>query len=172
MAGSSADFRLSTLRESIIEHLFVGQVLRSLWLRGPIVAEVMKPQVDANGYDIAIECWGVLRHVQLKSSIRSARTARQKLHVDLQAKPSGCVVWVQFDPETLELGPFLFFGSEPGHPLPSLEEFPVARHTKANADGHKAERPEIRVVPKGKFLKLDSIEAVVHALFGEVQSSK
>ena len=172
MAGSSADFRLSTLRESIIEHLFVGQVLRSLWLRGPIVAEVMKPQVDANGYDIVIECWGVLRHVQLKSSIRSARTARQKLHVDLQAKPSGCVVWVQFDPETLELGPFLFFGSEPGHPLPSLEEFPVARHTKANADGHKAERPEIRVVPKGKFLKLDSIEAVVHALFGEVQSAK
>ena len=35
---------------------------------------------------------------------------------------------------------------------------------------YKAERPEIRVVPKGKFLKLDTIEAVVHALFGEVET--
>ena len=170
MTGSSADFKHSTLRESIIEHLFVGQVLRFLWLRGPIVAEVMKPQVDATGYDIAIECLGVLRHVQLKSSSRSAKTARQKLHVELGSKPSGCVVWIQFDPETLELGPFLFFGSEPGHRLPSLKEFPVARHTKGNADGYKAERPEIRVVSKAKFLKLDSIEAVVHALFGEVET--
>jgi hypothetical protein len=31
------------------------------------------------------------------------------------------------------MGPLLFFGSGPGKPLPSIDDFPVAKHTKGNA---------------------------------------
>jgi hypothetical protein len=37
----------------------------------------------------------------------------------------------------LELGPFLFFGSEAGKPLPDLGDLKIAKHTKANAEGVK-----------------------------------
>ena len=163
---ASAHFHMSSLRESLIEHLFIGELLRHLWLRGPVPAEVLKPQVDAAGYDVAIECLGVLRHIQLKASSTTARTARQKIHVALAEKPSGCVIWVQFDPATLQLGPFLFFGGGPGSPLPSLEDFKVAKHTKADTQGVKAERPNLRQVPKGQFEMLTSIGDVADALFG------
>ncbi|GAA5012935.1 hypothetical protein GCM10025794_01110 [Massilia kyonggiensis] len=46
----------------------------------------------------------------------------------------------------MTLGPFLFFGAEPGLPLPPLDTFKVARHTKGNKDGAKQERPNLRVV--------------------------
>ncbi|MFM4749678.1 hypothetical protein ACEUDE_18100 [Aeromonas veronii] len=65
-----------------------------------------------------------------------------------------------------ELGPFLFFGSSAGQPLPSLEGMHTAKHTKANAEGVKAERPEIREVPKGKFEKFETVEQVYAKLFG------
>ncbi|WP_175535022.1 hypothetical protein [Halomonas saccharevitans] len=66
----------------------------------------------------------------------------------------------------LELGPFLVFGGSPGSPLPDLSAFKVARHTKGNAEGIKAERPAIRHVPKSHFTKYESSVQVYEALFG------
>ena len=86
----------------------------------------------------------------------------------LSAKPSGCVVWIYFDPDSLELGPFYFFGGNPNESLPNISEFRVAKHTKGNAQGHKAERPNFRVVNKGKFTKYDSIRELYDKLFGSV----
>lgn len=101
---------LSSYREALIEHLFVGEVLRELWKRGPVEAEIMKPQVDDAGYDVVIEAKGVTRHIQLKSSFTEARTARQKVHLKLERKPSGCVVWVMFDQKNARLQvPFVAF---------------------------------------------------------------
>ena len=126
----------------------------------------MKPQVDDAGYDLVLEANSTIRHIQLKSSFHGASTSTQKIHVRLADKPGGCVVWIRFNPETLELGPFLWFGNPAGHPLPSLEAFKVAKHTKGNAKGVKAERPMLRVVPKGQFKKLDSVDELVLNLFG------
>ena len=36
----------SSYREILIEHLFVGEIMRRLWLRGITQFEVLKPQVD------------------------------------------------------------------------------------------------------------------------------
>lgn len=165
----TAHYRLSSLRESLIEHLLVGELLKHLWLSGPIEVEVLKPQVDSAGYDLAIECQGVLRHIQLKASMRDARAAGQKVHVALERKPSGCVVWVQFDDASLELGPFLFFGGPPGSALPDLSSFRVARHTKANVEGVKAERPNLRVVPKGRFESIPTVAKLADVLFGDTR---
>ena len=158
-------FEQSSYREILVEHLFVGELLRTLW---PHRVEVMKPQVDDGGYDLVMEAGGVIRHVQLKSSTRRAKTARQNVHQDLREKPSGCVIWIQFDEDEFELGPFLWFGNSPDQPLPDLTGFRVAKHTKGDSTGVKKERPAIRVIPKGKFREVNTIVEVAEDLFGEL----
>ncbi len=65
----------------------------------------------------------------------------------------------------MDLGPFLWFGGKPGEPLPPLGDR-VGRHTKSDSTGLKAERPNIRLVGKGQFLALSTMDDVVKALFG------
>lgn len=156
----------SSAREKLLEHLFVGELLKLFWLRNDELMEVCKPEVDNAGYDIILEAHGVIRHVQLKAAFIGAKTARQKIHLALAKKPSGCVVWLYFCEETLELEPYLFFGGAPGEPLPDLSAFSVAKHTKGNAQGIKKERPNIRVVPKGTFTRLESQGELYQTLFG------
>lgn len=159
-------FLHSTFREKLIEHLLIGELLKVSWASGSCSLEIAKPEVDAQGYDILAEEHGVVRHIQLKAAHHNSRTPSQKLHSALAKKPSGCVVWVYFDEHTLELGPFLFFGGLPGEPLPDISELKVAKHTKANAEGVKAERPAVRVVPKSKFQRLETVPELYTTLFG------
>jgi hypothetical protein len=166
--SSRAHFLLSAYREAVLEHLFVGDLLRVLWKAGPVRADVMKAQVDDAGYDLFIEANGMARHIQLKGSFRGAKTANQKVNARLADKPSGCVVWIQFDAASMELGPFGYFGGAPGQPLPSLQGLRVARHTKGNATGYKAERPGIYVVPKSRFRVISTIDELAEVLFGPI----
>ncbi|CAB3805334.1 hypothetical protein [Pararobbsia alpina] len=41
----------SVLRERIVEHVFVGDVLRRLWQRGVTDLELLRSEYDAGGYD-------------------------------------------------------------------------------------------------------------------------
>ncbi len=157
----------SSYREKLIEHLFVGELLKIAWQNETCDLEVAKPEVDNSGYDVILESNCVVRHVQLKSSYIGGKTSRQKVHVKLADKPSGCVIWIYFDESTLELGPFYYFGDKAGSPLPSLEEVKVARHTKGDSDGLKSERPHIRELNKGQFQRIDSIQDVYQILFTE-----
>jgi hypothetical protein len=155
----------SSHREALLEHLFAGEVMKHLWQRGDWRLEVLKPQVDDSGYDLVLEANSIVRHVQLKSSFRGSTVRDTNVNMLLSGKPSGCVVFVWFDKETLDLGPFLFFGGSPGQPLPDLG-MKIGKHTKANAHGMKSERPNIRTVPLSKFERLVTIEQVVRRLFG------
>lgn len=158
----------SSYREKLIEHLFIGELLKLSWAKKDYSLEISKPEVDAFGYDIIAEANGVIRHIQLKGSYKGASTPSQKVHIALSDKPSGCVVWIYFDPDSLELGPFYFFGGKPKESLPDISEFRIAKHTKGNAQGHKAERQNVRVVNKGKFTKFNSIENLYDKLFSGV----
>src|SRR5690348_14610471 len=115
-----AHYMASSLKEKIIDHLFVGGLLRVLWRAGRRRVEVLRAEVDCAGYDLMVETDGIARHIQLKSSYRGAKTAVVPINMSLAQKPSGCVLWVQFDPKTLDLGPFHWFGGAPGEPLPPL----------------------------------------------------
>lgn len=157
----------SSAREKVLEHLFVGELLRCLWRRGVRNMEVLRAEVDMGGYDLVLEANKVLRYVQLKSSHRTSATANVPVNINLEGKPGGCVVWMKFDPETVELGPYLWFGAKPGEPALSLGS-KIARHSKGDKNGVKAFRPNIRVLPIGRFQKLGSIDEVVDALFGTV----
>lgn len=158
----------SSYREKLIEHLFVGELLKLSWINGDCELEVARPEVDNSGFDVIAELHGVVRHIQLKASYVGGKTATQKVHMRLGNKPSGCVIWIYFDESTLELGPFLFFGAAPGEPLPDLQNAKVARHTKGNESGYKAERPNIRVVNKGSFRRFETIKDIYEALFGPI----
>ena len=165
---SSKHFIHSRFREKLIEHLLVGELLKQSWRNGDCTIEVSRPEVDRAGYDLIVECNGHIRHVQLKGAHLGAKAARQSVQISLEAKPSGCVVWVFFDPESLELGPFMFFGGEPGKRLPSLNSFKTAKHAKGNAQGVKAEKPNHRYINKGQFTRVDTIGDLWRLLFGDV----
>jgi len=155
----------SSTREKVLEHLFVGELLRCLWRQGARDIEVLRAEVDKGGYDLVLEANGVIRHVQLKSSHRAATTRAVGVNINLAGKPSGCVLWIQFEPTTLDLGPFLWFGGVPKAPLPPLGD-KVGKHTKADSTGKKGERPNIRVLAKSRFELLPDMDAVARMLFG------
>ena len=59
----------SSFRENLIEHLFIGELLKISWSRAEYSLEVSKPEVDASGYDIIAESrlsayvlYPILRH--------------------------------------------------------------------------------------------------------------
>jgi hypothetical protein len=112
-----------------------------------------------------LECNGFVRHVQLKSSRRGAKTDSVDIQTRLSTKPCGCVVWVFFDETNLDLGPFLWFGSEPGRCLPELGDR-IVRHAKANSRGEKTHRPGLREIRRSRFKPVSTMDELVLHLFG------
>ena len=155
----------SSAREKLVEHVFLGELLRGLWRRNVRDLEVLRPEVDSGGYDLALEYRGLTRHVQLKSSHRGAKRATITANVKLLDRPSACILWIYFDPDTMLLGPYLWFGGAPKERIPSFGE-KVARHTKHNAQRKKADRPGHRVIAKSRFNRLDTINEVIQKLIG------
>ena len=160
-----AHYAESSARENLIEHVFLGELLRGLWRRNVRDLEVLRPEVDSGGYDLALEFRGLTRHMQLKSSFIGARRSEVTAKVKLLDRPSACILWIFFDPDTLLLGPFLWFGGVAGERIRPLGE-KIARHTKPNAKLEKADRPAHRVVAKNRFARLDTIDDVIRKLVG------
>lgn len=161
--------RKSGFFEQLVEHAFISEILQEVYFGCGQVIEVLRSEVDAYGYDLILECNGIMRHVQLKTSRDDGKTSVQKVHTTLATKPGGCVVWVirheDIEKRSMRLS-YRFFGGVPGNPLPSMSAFKVATHTKGDAAGKKNERPAIRVVPKGKFQAVETTGELVAALFG------
>jgi hypothetical protein len=157
----------SSHRESIIEHLFIGQILKGLWKAHATQVEVLKPQVDDAGYDIVIECKrnsksnaSIPCYIQLKSAFVGSKTAKVSLSKKLTSKPHWCVIWVFFDPE-FTLKSFLCFGTATGQTSSDTTKLKTTRRSR----GSKADRPGHCDVPKGKFVEIDSISDVIDKLF-------
>lgn len=155
----------SSALEKVLEHRLVAELASALWQAGIPDFEILRAEVDAHGYDLVIEAAGIMRHIQLKAMVQGGRRRDVGVNLRLAAKPSGCVVWMIYDPATLSLGPFRWFGGEPGEQLPTLGDR-VVRHSKGNADGVKLERAGHRLVPRSRFITLNGIEALADALFG------
>lgn len=164
-------FLHSSYREKLIEHLLIGELLKLSWKTRDYSLEISKPEVDRSGYDIIAEANGIIRHIQLKATFVGSTTAAHKIHISLAKKPSGCVVLMYFDNETLELGPFFYFGADPGQPLPDLNNFKTAKHSKGDSSGVKAQRPNIRVLNKGSFIECKTVQDLYNKLFGMAQDS-
>jgi len=159
----------STFYEQLAEHVFISELLQEAWFRFNTIIDVSHSEIDASGYDLLLECNGIIRHVQLKTSDVTARASKQKVHISLADKPSGCIVWILrgHDSRTNRLSlSYLFFGADPGKPFVISDQFKVAKHTKANAQGLKKDRPNLRQVPKSRFQPVTDTGHLLRLLFG------
>ena len=128
---------------------------------------MLKPEVDAAGYDLVLSLGKIIRHVQLKASMQHAKTQSQPIHASLGEHPSGCIVWIVLN-DDLSFERFHWFGAGPRRPLPSLEGFTRAKHARANAQGIKKERAQTWRVPKSAFDTVPDMAGLVGMLFGRV----
>jgi hypothetical protein len=94
LTSNDAHFHHSTLRERIVEHLFIGDSLRRLWHLGVMDVEVLRSEFDAGGYDLVMSRRKVTRHIQFKSVMVDGKAARTSISMKLMEKPSGCVIWI------------------------------------------------------------------------------
>lgn len=149
----------SAYREMIVEHLWLGALLRFVWCRGRH-AEVLKSVVDDSGYDLVVDVEGSTRYIQLKSVKSNGRARAFTVARTLASKRGACVVVIVVT-EQLELDHFRFF--EPTDA--AMELLPPVRHTRANAQGLKAVRPNYRAVPLSLFERTNSIDELAMRLF-------
>ncbi|MBA9859252.1 hypothetical protein [Ralstonia insidiosa] len=166
-AQNEQHFVQSVLRERIIEHVFVGEVLRRLWQLGVAEVEVLRSEFDAGGYDLVLSYKDVVRHVQLKSAIEGGKTSVVSVSLKLADRPSGCVLWIIVD-EQLAFRGYRWFGGLPGQRLPDVGDKKVARQSRANKDGVKGDRPGHRTLRRGDFETLATLDAVLQRLFGDL----
>ena len=145
-------------------------LLQEAWFRYGMTIEVLHSEVDSAGYDLVLEFGGVIRHVQLEDS-RPMPRPRVKRSIwrwrrSRAAAWCGCSTGQEPTVAALSLS-YRFFGNGPGEPLPSLQDRKIARHTKANAQGIKAERPALRVLTRADFSAELSLAELMVSLFGE-----
>lgn len=154
----------STLRERIVEHVFVGEALRWLWCRGVTDVEVLRSEFDAFGYDLVMTRGPIQRHIQFKTGL-GAKPVRVSVGDALAAKPSGCVIWIAITPE-LDLGPFWWFGAPPGEPLPDMSGLRRPLRIGRRKEGDRPVRQRHRTVPTRLFERIDTVGGVLERLFG------
>jgi hypothetical protein len=157
----------STLRERIVEHLFIGQTLQFLWQRKITDIEVLRSEFDAHGYDLVMARGEIVRHVQFKTGT-SKKPSDVSVSRSLSAKPSGCVIWIRITPDHLEMGPFFWFGGLPGQPLPAIDSYPAPRRSTHNKAGVRPPRENHRLVAGKDFSRLETLKEVLVQIFGEL----
>ncbi len=161
---------LSKQIEKVVEYRFLAEVTAELFRRRATF-DVLRGEVDAHGHDIVIEVDGLFRHIQLKATVHGGKRASVTVNVSLAAKPSGCVVWAYYNPADFSLLRFRWFGGPPGNPLPLAKNATVAKHTRPNVHGKKAERPNHRVVKRDHTTMVENVTALVDLLFGSASGS-
>jgi hypothetical protein len=165
-----AHYENSTLREHIVEHVFVGDALRALWRRGILDVEVLRSEFDAHGYDLVMARGPIVRHIQFKTG-KDKRPDKVSLPLALSRKPSGCVIWIRVT-EHLDMGPYFFFGGLPGQPLPPIEHYSPPRRATHNKDGVRPARVNHRSVPGAAFRQIDTLDGILDELFGELRNDE
>ena len=152
----------SSLREMIVEHLFIGEALRILWRSGIVDVEILRSEIDAYGYDLVISSGQLVRHVQLKSGTKLKRVSISR---DLAVKPSGCLIFIQVDNNSNH-GPYFTFSGNAGSSLPDVSTFKTTKRTTANSQGEKPQRLNHVDVPLSAFNKFESLSALLTSLLG------
>ncbi len=159
----------SSMRENILMHLLLAQLGLELTRRG-VEYDELRSAVDREGFDVLLEAGGIARHIQVKVKALGGARSEITINTRLAAKPSGCVVWLTFDPVANNFSEILWFGGKPGAPLPDTGAT-IARHTRANSHGVKAGRPGHRVIKARQFAKLGDIAHLVDRLFGRLPAT-
>jgi hypothetical protein len=141
----------SSYLENVLEHAFIGDLLRTLWQRRIRNIEILRSAVDAWGYDLVLSSESETRYVQLKSRKQGGKTSGVPVSGKLDDKPGSCVIWMEYDPETLRLGPFYWYADG------DIRHMTPAKRTTANAQGEKPIRRDTFILKMADFKRVDDL---------------
>ncbi len=153
----------SVLREKLLEHVFLAELLQEAWVQG-IDVSVMRAEVDVWGYDLVLKSHDVVRLVQLKSGSKGRSVT---IHNALGTSPGACVVKMEPVPTKDGRRVGLSYQFAGGHPTKSLDlrDAPVARQLRYKKDGTKAARLNHVKLGTSRFGPSLTMEELVGRLF-------
>lgn len=158
----------SSYRESLLEQIFVADIVQAAWRAGLPPVELSHAFVDFRGYDIVATCGPITRHIQLKAL--AGRAKSWPIHRDLASKPSGCCVLLL--PSVVDDGArihqrYRFFGADAGLAVALHGRPPARGRLVRDAQGAAvhAEKPNHVSVRIGEFTRPAGADALVRQLF-------
>lgn len=106
--------------ENLLEHRFIFEMARCLVLKDPPrLLNISRSEVDAFGVDVVLSVAGQARHIQMKTRSGAAPANPYAISEILWETPNACVIWMRYDPASLEPTNYHLFGL----PLPSVKDF-------------------------------------------------
>lgn len=156
----------STLRERVVEHVFVGEALRALWRWNVVNVEVLRSEFDAHGYDLVLARKRIVRHIQFKTGTPK-RPADVSVSKALADKPSGCVIWIHVTSD-LDMGPYFWFGAAPGQALPPIDGYESPLRATHNKQGERPRRAESSAYSGQGFRGDREFRGRTRAAFGRI----
>jgi hypothetical protein len=167
---SLASSHRSRDRENLIEHVFIAEVLQECWFVREQPIEILRSEVDAYGYDLVLECNGLIKHVQLKATAKGRSTRKQTINQYLEQKVGGCVVWILFDHRVdegrVQLSYLYFGGRRPRDRMPPLGDTPALNPRS------KTPRRNSRVLDVKQFDAIPTTGALLDRMFSRARPVK
>jgi hypothetical protein len=149
------------------KHVWLAELLQLLWQHDPkLKLHIFESEVDDAGFDIVLTLNQITRHIQLKSSHADAGRQSVPVNMALSQSSGGCVVWIFYEPFTLRIERYLFFGGHPGEAMPDMSSFDVRKRAARDASGTRPLRKNIRSLRRNRCEKIDSLDDLVARLFG------
>lgn len=154
-----AGYLRSSARESMLEHVFVSELLQESWFSREQTIEVLHSEVDAYGYNLVLRSNRVTRWVQLKTSSGARKPqAVSRLLLNL---PGACVILLRFTAHDNRLQ--LKYDVYGGTPSESLAD-------PGNGSGihtiTKKQRPSTVLIRASQFAAINNVGSLLEWLFG------
>lgn len=148
------DYTNSVMREKLCLHIFLSDIYKLCWKNEKYKdIQILFPEIDSSGADIVIVHKQVSCFIQLKSINKNSSTYKFPINKELFNQSSFCVLLFTLDEETISINYRIFKKKE------NLD-YKNAKHSKANAEGIKKERPNIIELPKTEFADIRNTELI------------
>jgi hypothetical protein len=159
--------------ENVLTHAFIASVAQDLWHRDPwIPLQVFQAEVDDAGFDLVLGCETSIRYIQIKQ-VHSGKLANKKfsIRLDFSRLAGSCVIVIVHSEDKLAAEHYLFFGSSPGEPMPSIDNSKAPKAPgRRSATGERKVRAHYREVSRNRFSGPHTIDALFELLFPAVCS--
>lgn len=156
----------SSYIENALRHVFLAQLFRSVWDKDySDKLHIYNNEVDDSGFDLVASLGNVVRHIQLKATNKGGRAQSISAHVALASAQGGCIVWMSYDKETLDISHYHFFGAAAGEAMGDISTRKAAMTQRRDINGQRKERLHHRIIPRSHFVGPLSIDGLRDTLF-------
>ena len=151
--------------ENALRHVFLAQLFKAVWkhdFKGKL--HIYNNEVDDSGFDLVARSGDVTRHIQLKATHTDGKAKRISAHADLASAQGGCIVWMSYDAETLDIRDYRFFGQAAGQTIADISLLPATRTTRRDIHGKRKARLKHHDIGLSQFsasLKIEGLRAVL-----------